>query len=321
MLGKKSISISNQRNEYKFTLYRNITILRGDSGTGKTTLYDMIRDYNNLGKESGVRVSGCKVVTLEGRNWEDELDKLSNAVVVIDEGSKFVFSKEFASKVKGCDNYFLIITRSYLSQLPYSVDEIYRIKGRGKSKEFERVYTDIDKFYNDPDPNRFPFRPDIIITEDSKSGYEFFLDTVKNTNIKCEAAGGKSKIKGLLKKYKSSNIIIIADGAAIGCEMESLVKEQELSYGKLALFLPESFEWLILKTGIFRDTVGITETYIYANSVEYESWEQYFTDLLIKLSKKDSYKKYSKGKLPLYYIQPDIKEKIMMQIPHIKLDK
>ena len=320
MIGRVSIKISNQRNSYKFTLNRNITILRGDSGTGKTTLYDMIRDYNNLGRESGVKISGGNIVTLEGRNWEDELDKLSKKIVVIDEGSKFVFSKEFANKVKGCDNYFLIITRSYLSQLPYSVDEIYRIKGIGKNKEFERVYTDIDKFYDNPDPNRFPFMPDIIITEDSKSGYEFFLDTVKNTNIKCEAAGGKSKIKGLLKKYKSSNIIIVADGAAIGCEMESLVKEQELSYGKLALFLPESFEWLILKSGIFGNSAGITDTYVYTDSKKYESWEQYFTDLLMKLSEKDVYKKYSKGKLPLYYIQPDIKGKIMMQIAHIKLD-
>ena len=124
-----------------------------------------------------------------------------------------------------------------------------------------------------------------------------------------------------MKKYKNFNIIIVADGAAIGCEMESLVKEQELSYGKLALFLPESFEWLILKSGIFGNSTGITETYIYADSKKYESWEQYFTDLLMKLSEKDSYKKYSKVKLPLYYIQPDIKEKIMMQIPHIKLDK
>ena len=269
MIGRVSIKISNQRNSYKFTLNRNITILRGDSGTGKTTLYDMIRDYNNLGRESGVKISGGNIVTLEGRNWEDELDKLSKKIVVIDEGSKFVFSKEFANKVKGCDNYFLIITRSYLSQLPYSVDEIYRIKGTGKNKEFERVYTDIDKFYDNPDPNRFPFMPDIIITEESKSGYEFFLDTVKNTNIKCEAAGGKSKIKGLLKKYKSSNIIIVADGAAIGCEMESLVKEQELSYGKLALFLPESFEWLILKSGIFGNSAGITDTYVYADSKKY----------------------------------------------------
>ena len=139
MIGRVSIKISNQRNSYKFTLNRNITILRGDSGTGKTTLYDMIRDYNNLGKESGVKISGGNIVTLEGRNWEDELDKLSNTVVVIDEGSKFVFLKEFAGNVKGCDNYFLIIT-SYLSQLPYSVDEIYSIKGTGKNKEFERKH-------------------------------------------------------------------------------------------------------------------------------------------------------------------------------------
>ena len=210
MIGRVSIKISNQRNSYKFTLNQNITILRGDSGTGKTTLYDMIRDYNNLGKESGVKISGGNIVTLEGKNWEDELDKLSNSVVVIDEGSKFVFSKEFASKVKGCDNYFLIITRNYLSQLPYSVDEIYRIKGIGKSKEFERVYTDIDKFYDNPDPNRFPFMPDIIITEDSKSGYEFFLDTVKNTNIKCEAAGGKLPLYYIQPDIKGKIMMQIA---------------------------------------------------------------------------------------------------------------
>ena len=70
---------------------------------------------------------------------------MSNAVVVIDEGSKFVFSKGFASKVKGCNNYFLIITRSYLSQLQYSVDEIYSINGTGKNKEFERVYNKYEK--------------------------------------------------------------------------------------------------------------------------------------------------------------------------------
>ena len=67
MIGRVSIKISNQRNSYKFTLNRNITILRGDSGTGKTTLYDMIIDYNNLGRESGVKISGGNIVTLEGK--------------------------------------------------------------------------------------------------------------------------------------------------------------------------------------------------------------------------------------------------------------
>ena len=94
--------------------------------------------------------------------------------------------------------------------MPYSVDEIYRIKGIGKNKEFERVYTDIDKFYDNPDPNRFPFMPDIIITEESKSGYEFFLDTVKNTNIKCEAAGGKLPLYYIQPDIKGKIMMQIA---------------------------------------------------------------------------------------------------------------
>lgn len=34
-----------------------ITIVRGDSGTGKTTLYDMIADFTRLHEASGVNIS------------------------------------------------------------------------------------------------------------------------------------------------------------------------------------------------------------------------------------------------------------------------
>lgn len=320
MIGKIRIKVSNQRNSYDFTLKRNITILRGNSGTGKTTLYDMVRDYNNLGKESGVKISGGKIAVLEGKNWERELDNLEKTVVVIDEGSKFISSPEFAKKIAACDNYFLLITRNYLEQLPYSVDEIYRIKGRGKNKSLEKIYLDSDRFYDNPNLKRFPFHPDLIITEDSKSGNQFFKNAVKDMGIECIPAGGKSGIKKLLGEYKDLNIIVVADGAAIGPEMESLVKAQELSYGKLALFLPESFEWLILKSGVIGEIEELNETYNYVDSTKYKSWEQYFTHLLVELSKNDKSKKYNKSRLPKYYIQPVVKEKILNQIPHLKLE-
>ena len=320
MIGKIRIKVGNQRNSYDFTLKRNITILRGNSGTGKTTLYDMVRDYNNLGKESGVKISGGKIAVLEGKNWERELDNLEKTVVVIDEGSKFISSPEFAKKIDACDNYFLLITRNYLEQLPYSVDEIYRIKGRGKNKSLEKIYLDRDRFYDNPNLKRFPFHPDLIITEDSNSGNQFFKNAVKDMGIECIPAGGKSGIKKLLEEYKDLNIIVVADGAAIGPEMESLVKAQELSYGKLALFLPESFEWLILKSGVIGEIEELNETYNYVDSTKYKSWEQYFTHLLVELSKNDKAKKYNKSRLPKYYIQPIVKEKILNQIPHLKLE-
>lgn len=47
MKGKHRVLVSTKRLKYDFVLQRNLTIIRGDSATGKTTLVDMIRDFVN----------------------------------------------------------------------------------------------------------------------------------------------------------------------------------------------------------------------------------------------------------------------------------
>ena len=47
MKGKHKIVVSTKRLKYEFELHRNLTVIRGDSATGKTTLVDMIRDHIN----------------------------------------------------------------------------------------------------------------------------------------------------------------------------------------------------------------------------------------------------------------------------------
>ena len=42
MKGKYHVIVQNKRLRYEFDIKRNITIIRGDSATGKTTLYDYI---------------------------------------------------------------------------------------------------------------------------------------------------------------------------------------------------------------------------------------------------------------------------------------
>ena len=62
MKGSVHIIVENDRINYEFVLRRNLTIIRGDSATGKTTLVDMIREYKSLGEESGVELfceKGC----------------------------------------------------------------------------------------------------------------------------------------------------------------------------------------------------------------------------------------------------------------------
>ena len=49
MTGKYDIEIYNKRVHYHLTVKRNITVIQGDSATGKTELLRMISDYENNG--------------------------------------------------------------------------------------------------------------------------------------------------------------------------------------------------------------------------------------------------------------------------------
>lgn len=71
MKGTQHVEVSNRNAKFRFDLHRNITIVRGDSGTGKTTLYNMIADYTRLQAESGVNLSSTKpCVALMDMDWK-----------------------------------------------------------------------------------------------------------------------------------------------------------------------------------------------------------------------------------------------------------
>ena len=59
MTGSYEITVKNRRIQYKFTINRNITVLKGDSATGKTTLIEMISAYQRAGENSGIQLA-CK---------------------------------------------------------------------------------------------------------------------------------------------------------------------------------------------------------------------------------------------------------------------
>ena len=268
MYGEFKVRVKNSRNSYTFSLRRNLTILRGESGRGKTTLFDMIHEHNRFGKESGVSISSDKpLLAIEGDRWDEEIAKNPGKIIVIDEDSYFIRSKKFAETVKGSDNYYLLITRNYLEQLPISVDEIYELTGT-KNKKFLPVYTEINRMYDNPPRRYLPFRPQIIITEDSGSGYQFFRKIADRLGINCVAAGGKSRILETVGKFPDKDVAVIADGAAFGNEMADIVKQQSLRPRKVAIYLPESFEWVILSAGIIEavDPLKLNEPWNYADS-------------------------------------------------------
>lgn len=194
MRGKHRIIVSTKRLKYDFELRRNLTIIRGDSATGKTTLVDMIREFVN--NPSGTPVDlvcdkACYV--LEGAMWKEQLSGMSDSMVFIDEGNEFIKTVEFAQEIQKTDNYYVIVTREALPSLPYSIEEIYGIRTSGKYGTLKQSYHELYQMYG-VDSYEKQVNPDIVITEDSNSGYQFFSRVCEENDLDCESMNGKSNV-------------------------------------------------------------------------------------------------------------------------------
>ena len=120
MKGDFVIRIETKRIQYEFTIHRKFTVIQGDSGTGKTTLFNLVRGAHE--KAPGVWVN-CKVdcvpASAMGDDWKGYLQSHSNLIIFIDEDYKWVRSNEFAATSAKSDNYFVLINRDPLYGIPY----------------------------------------------------------------------------------------------------------------------------------------------------------------------------------------------------------
>lgn len=321
MKGKHKIIVQNNRVHYEFEIKRNITLIQGDSATGKTTLINMLRQAENLGESSGVDVVSdvpCRI--LEGNSWKLILENSKGNIFFIDEENTFICTEEFAALVRESDNYFVLITRENLYNLPYSVEEIYGLHASGKYYDTKKVYQEMYHIYDNQ--LKMPIVAKTFIIEDSNSGYDFFKDVCDRNGKRCISAGGKTKLFSLLKELEDEDICVVADGAAIGPEMNRLYS-QITRNKNIHLFLPESFEWIILNSGLIsgKDISEILkEPEKYVDSKKFFSWERFFTKMLMEKTT-GTYFQYKKTKLNETYLHEKNRQIILKSIKGIEFEK
>ena len=143
MKGLHHIVLETARLKYEFTVRRNITVIQGESATGKTTLIGLLNEYALRGPSSGIKLESDVPCTVYGGSpdlWKTILEAVHSSIVFIDEGYDFIFTREFAALINGSDNYYVFITRKPIRNLPYSINEIYGIRTTGKYHYPEKIY-------------------------------------------------------------------------------------------------------------------------------------------------------------------------------------
>ena len=112
-------------------------------------------------------------IVLDAVLWEQSIRSVSQSIFFVDEGNAFVTSEAFAKAVLASDNYFVIITRDALPNLPYSVEEIYGIRTSSKNAGLKQTYNELYHLYGNVTAAGLPTAKKAVI-EDTNAGFEFF---------------------------------------------------------------------------------------------------------------------------------------------------
>lgn len=320
MRGKHTVRVSDNRVRYEFTIKRNITVIRGDSASGKTTLLEMLDNYVRLGYESGISME-CDVPVdtymADDRrmDWRTRLEASEGSIVFIEEMNSFIRTREFAEYIAHSDSYYVLVTRWSLKNLSYSVEEIYKLTEKGRYPKTKQIYNGLEKYYSFH-TDREIMNIYKVITEDSGAGNQYFDLYCREKELLCENTDGNSNmIKAIRKSLQG--MLCIADGAAFGSYIDECIQYLRYARKDCVLWLPESFEYLILQSGIVKipDLGSILEDPSdYIDSKKFTNWERLFTFLLVEYSKETVFA-YNKAELNEYYKSEGSRNKIEKEIP------
>ena len=128
-------------------------------------------------------------------------------------------------------------------------------------------------------------------------------------------------VRRTVRDSQVSSILVIADGVAFGPEIETVLALGR--YKRLQLFLPESFEWLVLSSGLFKDKKTqdmLLHPADYIESSEFFSWERFFTKLLIQLTA-GGFLAYEKSSLNPAYLEARQRTVLEAALPKLGLER
>lgn len=286
MTGTVHVRLQTNRIFYDLAFDRNISVIRGDSGTGKSYLCLLLE--RAISGEEGITLRctegiHCAVMPENtsangfSKSWKQIIAESHNTLFFIDEFCDCLHSGSFAQAIKHTTNYYVLITRKVHAELPYSVQSIYTLDyERGEFLRvinscgygvYEGTLAEVDK----------------CIVEDSGTGADLFFALLGRPVL---SAGSKTrvfkKIKDVYKEAKS--LLVIVDGAAFGsevCRVLALLHQSQIPY---KIIYPECTEWLLLHSNIFSEDKRLADLLIdylrYIDYSKYFSVERYFVALL-----------------------------------------
>jgi len=248
------VKISKKGVSYDIKLYKKFTVVRGYSGAGKTAF---LRAMVSKGKVYTKAITAGYTASVIS-----DLDTLENAInsnkryVFFIDDDDMVFSKEFSSLfARDKLNFYVIFNRftsvniDSLGRVPFSVDAVYNFVTDGHGHWLEPYYEMDTVFHHSYD---------VVVTEDSKTGYMF----LQNYNSNVSSACGKDNIIDFFKTnvevLRNKRIFLFVDLYSYGSKFDALFALARIKKLDITVFYEYgSFEQLLLSSNFYNKDYSI----------------------------------------------------------------
>lgn len=233
-------SIHTSRVSFDVELKDKYILIDGDSGKGKSLFVSEVLRVLELGSDE--IHSDLPVYVIRSKDDINALDghiaKGEMPLLISDE----VKAPSVLSAVKDKRVYCILVTRKVYAHVNMSYRSLYVMN---RSEEGVSYVSPKIQFYKKDVLNNF----DVIITEDSKAGYNYISNIVAGS-ISVVSAKGKCNIVKILKQYKEAKkILVVLDAGGIASDIQGIkrvVSNLESRGCQIQFCLPECFEHILL---------------------------------------------------------------------------
>ena len=225
--------LNNSKVKCNIELKDKYVLITGYSGRGKSNFIATVERALNLG--SGEIKSSIPCVVVADKTAVDRV-VVGNEIYLCDEE----IAHDLLKKSKGLNCYCIIVTRKFYKDINMSHRCLYEaVRDKNSVTQILRRFNYASAVKGDYD---------LIITEDSGSGFSFYEKL--SSKYKVVSAKGKDKLKSVLLTCKNLiNVLVIADAgglASVSVKIDSALGNLERKGVTVDFCLPECFEQVLL---------------------------------------------------------------------------
>lgn len=273
---------------YEFKSNYKVNIIGGESGTGKTRMFQCLGMA--LVNQDGWSVTSNKHIVLINNiiNIEEQLKSTEETIFICDEDVTHMLLKRNLSKlVDNSKNYFVLIDRAMEAFIDTNVKALFEIKGTDRvfeGIEINKIVqsVNIKSITGAIDSREYEY----MVIEDTASGKTFWEIMLDKLKLYGTPTGRSQVPKDLQKALEASQkkVLVAIDYDTCSAEIIKILRNDKIEKSRVSFISMESFEEVICNTEFIlqtfpemRDKVINYEKYIDASYIHTGA---YFSKLL-----------------------------------------